>query len=141
MLVLAPAHHRLYRSRFYSPASMPGYPSDQPMFPEYPVFDRHFVTLIAAAADTAGLRLDGLPIGARLAPFPGDPRYLSASIPIAAGSHRLEAPNGVIAHAYGWGHFDGYSYRLGADTLMVDMDDPLADARSFIRSTARASMS
>lgn len=75
----------------------------------------HFVNIVTETADVAGMQLDGADISAQFTPVSGNTEYSFAKIELAYGSHTLQnLSGGFIAHVYGLGQCESYSYSVGA---------------------------
>jgi hypothetical protein len=91
---------------------------------QLPVVTVHYVNIIAKTASVGLTRLDGQNVGNRFTPFPQQPEFSYARIPIDQGVHSLSNPEGFIAYVYGFGDVESYGYAAGAslDNLNFEIE-------------------
>lgn len=91
---------------------------------QLPVVTAHYVNIIAKTAAVGLTRLDGQNVGNRFTPFPQQPEFSYARIPISQGVHSLSNPEGFIAYVYGFGDVESYGYAAGAslDNLNFEVE-------------------
>ena len=92
------------------------------------VINQHFLNVIVETASIPTVSLDGNPIPpGQFTTFTANPLYSWASLSIAAGSHTLNCPDGLIGYVYGMGGYESYAYSTGSFTpvppLVVDSVD------------------
>ena len=81
----------------------------------------HFVNIVTETADVAGMTLDGSNIATQFSPVSGNPVYSYAKIALTYGSHTLRnSQGGFIAHVYGLGNCESYSYSVGASAINLN---------------------
>ncbi len=69
----------------------------------------NFAQLVTRTSDVDQMQLNGAPIGNLFIPFPGNPDFSYAQVPLNSGANQLTNPNG----------FGGYQYRLGLGGLSL----------------------
>ena len=72
--------------------------------------NRYYLNLVAPQEGIENIMLNGESIGAEFS-MAGNWAYASLQIP--KQTNRISAPNGVIAHAYGFGRFESYGHSAG----------------------------
>ena len=81
----------------------------------------HFVNIIAETSKTQGITLDGEDISTQFNPVGGNTQYSYARVEISHGSHRLRsAAGGFVAHIYGLGPHESYSYSAGSSAVNLN---------------------
>lgn len=79
------------------------------------VINSHNLNVIVETVDIGTVLLDNVPIPAgSFTAFPSNPLNSYASVPIAQGSHNIQAPNGFSAYVYGTGSAESYAYSVGS---------------------------
>ena len=78
-------------------------------------FSKQCLTLFTESENIDGVFINDENISTQFQEFPGYPSYSYAMLTLPEGNAKLEAPDGVLAYAYGFGNFDAYSYALGFD--------------------------
>ena len=81
----------------------------------------HFVNIVAETSKTQGITLDGEDISTQFSPVGGNTQYSYARVEISHGSHRLRsASGGFVAHIYGLGPHESYSYSAGSSAVNLN---------------------
>lgn len=81
----------------------------------------HVVNIITETANTGGVVLDGTNVSNQFMTVAGNPTYSYAKITIANGSHTLRnTMGGFVAHIYGLGWCESYSYTAGSSTVNLN---------------------
>ncbi len=87
--------------------------------------DQYYLTLIAANDGFSDITLDGVNIGSE---FTVRGAGAFASLNIARGTHKIIAPDGVIAYVYGYGTSESFGYSAGVNladlSLVIEGTDP-----------------
>lgn len=87
--------------------------------------DQYYLTLIAAHDGISDVTLDGVNISSEFT-VRGAGAY--ASLNIARGTHKIVAPDGVIAYVYGYGTSESFGYSAGVNladlSLAIEGTDP-----------------
>ena len=79
------------------------------------VINQHNLNVICETVDVGTVLLDNVAIpAASFNTFASNPLNSYASVPITAGSHSLQAPNGFSAYVYGTGSAESYAYSVGS---------------------------
>ncbi len=79
------------------------------------VINQHNLNVICETVDVGTVLLDNVAIpAASFSPYPSNPLNSYASVPIAQGSHSLQAPNGFSGYVYGTGSAESYAYSVGS---------------------------
>jgi len=82
-------------------------------------FNSHFVNVWVPSQSTASVRVDGNPVNPGLF-FPiGDSGFSGAKIPIAAGTHNVQADAPLGAMIYGFTNNDSYGYTGGSSLVPI----------------------
>jgi gliding motility-associated-like protein len=102
MLQLFPASKQLNSIRFLV--------SNGPGSQQY--LSAHFVNLVVETAGVPNLLLDGGPLGS-FTPFPANPSYSYAQVPLTAGEHEIVSVSPFWGTRYSFGDFDAYTANLG----------------------------
>jgi gliding motility-associated-like protein len=76
---------------------------------------QHWINVVIASSDKSTFRVDGILPGVAFQPFPADPLYSYAQIPVTGGPHHLQAASGFNAIAYGYGDYESYGYNAGVN--------------------------
>lgn len=79
-----------------------------------PSITNHYVNVVVKTGTQNATFLDGVTIGSRFSPLPGDPNYHYAQIDISQGVHQLRNTEGFAAYVYGFGELESYGYAAGA---------------------------
>ncbi|MEM8711049.1 MAG: IgGFc-binding protein [Planctomycetota bacterium] len=94
-------------------------------------FAEHFLTIVASAADTATLELDGMPVGASMFLPIGTSGFSVARLTIPEGTHTTASTGGHGITVQGYNLDDSYLYPGGARfefiNPMGDENAPLCD--------------
>ena len=78
----------------------------------------HYLNIVTETASVSGMQLDGEPIGDLFEVVASKPEYAYARFQIADTTHILEnTEGGFVAHVYGMGGAEAYSYFLDAAML------------------------
>ena len=77
------------------------------------VWDTNFVNVVVKAGDVGSIELDGAVINPALFLPIDTSGYFGAQVPVAPGSHHLEADQPFGVYSYGFDQFDAYSYPGG----------------------------
>lgn len=81
----------------------------------------HFVNIVAETSRTQGITIDGMDISEQFSPIAGNPLYSYARVEITHGSHRLRSTSGgFVAHIYGLGPHESYSYSAGSSAVNLN---------------------
>lgn len=85
---------------------------------------KHFVNIVTNTDNTSNMKLNDTTISSYFDLVPAKPEYSYARIEINHGIHKLSnihsvEDNGFIAHVYGLGDMESYSYSVG--TMIVDV--------------------
>ncbi|GAB5525303.1 MAG: hypothetical protein Roseis2KO_31750 [Roseivirga sp.] len=87
--------------------------------------DQYYLTLIAANDGFSDITLDGVNISSEFT-IRGAGAF--ASLNIARGTHKIIAPDGVIAYVYGYGQSESFGYSAGVNladlSLLIEGNDP-----------------
>ena len=89
------------------------------------VINRHYLNIIVESEDVGSVTLDGVVVNPNLFhDFSACSSHKWAGFEIMAGSHTLDAPDGVTAYVYGNGFSESYAYSVGSFTSqeIVDVD-------------------
>ncbi len=79
------------------------------------VIASHHISIIMETASVGQLLMDGSPVNPTLfTPFSSCPFYSYTQFSISAGSHTLEAADGLTAYIYGTGNYESYAYSAGS---------------------------
>lgn len=86
------------------------------------IIDSHFVNIVTAAGYADNIFLDGRRIHrSRFYPLTGNSRYVYAREEVSHGSHTLFSQNGgFVAHIYGLGLEESYSYSVGGALDLIN---------------------
>lgn len=106
MLQLHSSEYRIKSMLFENLLGFSGSPS---------AFTKQCLTLFTETTNTSQVFIDNVNVSADFQVFPGDSTYSFAMLTLPPGISILEAPEGVMAYAYGFGSFDAYTYSLGFD--------------------------
>lgn len=92
---------------------------------ESAVMSTHYLNVIIETEDIGSVTLDGVTIAPSLfQSFPNCTSHVWAGFEISAGSHTLDAPDGVTAYVYGNGFSESYAYSVGSfsanEVLSID---------------------
>lgn len=79
-------------------------------------FSKQYLTLFTESENTEEVFINDENISTEFQEFPAYPSYSFAMLTLPVGKAKLEAPEGVLAYAYGFGANDAYSYALGFDS-------------------------
>lgn len=79
-----------------------------------PSIVNHYLNIVVKDGTEYLSYLDGVYIGDRFSPVPGDPSFSYARINISQGVHRLENSEGFNAYVYGFGFIESYGFAVGA---------------------------
>ncbi len=81
----------------------------------------HFVNIVAETSKTQGITLDGNDISSQFSVVSGKPQYSYARVEITHGSHHLKSTTGgFVAHIYGLGPHESYSYSAGSSARSLN---------------------
>lgn len=87
--------------------------------------DQYYLTLISSSDGFSDITLDGDNIGSQFT-VRGNAAF--ASLNITRGTHKLLAPDGVIAYVYGYGTSESFGYSAGVNladlSLTIEGNDP-----------------
>lgn len=87
--------------------------------------DQYYLTLISSNTGFSDITLDGVNIASEFT-VRGAGAY--ASLNIARGTHKIIAPDGVIAYVYGYGQSESFGYSAGVNladlSLEIEGNDP-----------------
>lgn len=87
--------------------------------------DQYYLTLVAANDGFSDIILDGVNISSE---FTVRGAGAFASLNIARGTHKIIAPDGVIAYVYGYGQSESFGYSAGVNladlSLLIEGNDP-----------------
>lgn len=87
--------------------------------------DQYYLTLISSNTGFSDITLDGVNIGSE---FNVRGAGAFASLNIARGTHKIIAPEGVIAYVYGYGQSESFGYSAGVNladlSLAIEGNDP-----------------
>ena len=73
---------------------------------------KRMVTLFTETENATDVFIDGEDVSSDFVLFPNNEMYSYAMIELDTGVMELDATNGVLAYAYGFGDFDAYTYHL-----------------------------
>ena len=76
----------------------------------------HFLNIVTTADNVASVELDGNNIANQFTALATKPEYVYARLNITNGTHTLTSDSGFIAHVYGFGEKESYSYPAGGET-------------------------
>ncbi len=94
----------------------------------------HVVNIITETANVGGVVLDGQNVSSQFTTVSGNPTYSYAKISITNGSHTLRnTMGGFVAHIYGLGWCESYSYTAGSSTVNLN-------AQLYVNDIASASL-
>lgn len=84
----------------------------------------HFVNIVAQTAHVSGVVLDGDSIASEFKPVPAKKELSYARVSVSHGSHTLESTTGgFVAHVYGLGPYESYSYSVGSNSKVLNEFD------------------
>lgn len=111
MTILSPVQQTLKKITLYSS--------------EYEDIDDNYINVIMPTADTSTFKIDGKKVPFKtVAPLPA---YSYAQIDVNSGNQTLEADEGFLAIAYGFGTVESYGYSAGANVTnlnqFISLDD------------------
>jgi gliding motility-associated-like protein len=87
------------------------------------VINRHYLNVIVENEDVGSVTLDGVVISPTLFhSFSACSSHKWAGFEITAGSHTLDAPDGVTAYVYGNGFSESYAYSVGSFTSQESVE-------------------
>jgi RHS repeat-associated protein len=112
MLNLAPADAFLADYVFVVPSGE-GVLRDQPNNTIRLPIEEHHVSVVIPAAAASSLVLDGVPVDTSAFVPVGSSDYLSGSLPMTPGTHRMAANDPFGLHVYGFGLEESYGYYAG----------------------------
>jgi gliding motility-associated-like protein len=110
MTILNPIEQTLTDITLYSAISVTAAPTN---------IRKHFINVILKTADIPVFTIDNATIPAsQFTVIDADYSYLIKDVTTASATnptHRIKAPNGFLAIAYGYGDYESYAYLAGAD--------------------------
>ncbi len=81
----------------------------------------HFVNVVTETDNVAGMQLDGTNISAQFSTVTGNPEYSFAKVNLTYGSHTIRnTQGGFVAHVYGLGQCESYSYAVGSSAINLN---------------------
>lgn len=72
-----------------------------------------YLNLLSPTNGVSTVKLDGNALAGFFHPYPNDPGWSWAQVPVASSVHKLEADSGVIAYAYQYGESCGAGFNVG----------------------------
>jgi hypothetical protein len=78
-----------------------------------------YLSLVCKTAYTGMVRLDGVSIGNQFIPYPADPQWSYAQMPVSKGLHILEADSGVLGYYYAYGYVMGYGHLIAGSNQVL----------------------
>lgn len=93
------------------------------------MFSKRCLTLLTETENTATVSIDGNPVN--FISFPDNPSYSYAEVELTTGTSSLDAPDGVLAFAYGFGEYDAYTYHLGFDQAMSTSNNEIVSKTNY----------
>ncbi|MCB0704108.1 MAG: PKD domain-containing protein [Saprospiraceae bacterium] len=120
MLQLFPANRQLSSIRVFCPEGPPNSGANY--------IAVHYINIALETSGISGIALDGFSIAGQFSPFPGDPLYSYAQIPLTPGEHFISSLVPFNGIQYGFGDYDGYTSNLGyqeinqVDLLCLDIE-------------------
>lgn len=96
------------------------------------LIENHFVNVVTPTEAVSAMMLDGVNVSRYFSVVGSNSSYSYARIPISYGSHTLEnAVGGFVAHVYGLGQYESYSYTVGSNAVNLSSSLNVAGARFF----------
>jgi len=124
LTILNPIEQTLKDITVYSAVSVAAAPTN---------ITKHYINVILKTADIPVFTLDNVGVPAsQFTAIDADYSYLIKDVTTASATnptHRIKAPNGFLAIAYGYGNFESYAYLAGADiknlNQFIQVRDPV----------------
>lgn len=124
MTILNPIEQTLKDITVYSAVSVAAAPTN---------IRKHYINVILKTADIPVFTLDNVGVPAsQFTAIDADYSYLIKDVTTASATnptHRIKAPNGFLAIAYGYGNYESYAYLAGADiknlNQFIQVRDPV----------------
>lgn len=131
MTILNPIEQTLTDITLYSAISVTAAPTN---------ITKHYINVILKTADIPVFTLDNVGVPAsQFTAIDADYSYLIKDVTTASATnptHRIKAPNGFLAIAYGYGNYESYAYLAGADIKNLNQFIQVRDVNNSIATSA-----
>lgn len=113
---------------FYRVANIQAYERNEITYALVPVYNHHFINIVALDKDIGKVKIDGNPIDASSFKKVPNSQYSYAILQVQQGTHELIAPSGFGLSVYGYGFANSYGYYGGMNLVKYDFIPPVVSA-------------